>query len=109
MKLLLLFHLISVQKILFRELTTYYQKLWRNEMTPVKKNRLGTPHSIDENLNALHKAEKAILEQHCNVKIPEDIFFAIKEYSVEQHKSLQAVVIKILSDFVKQKLNKIEV
>ncbi len=77
-------------------------------MTPVKKNRLGTPPTIEESLNALHKAEAEMLERNFNVKIPEDIFFAIKGYSVEQQKSLQAIVIEILSDFVKRKLNKIE-
>jgi len=38
-----------------------------------------------------------------NISIPEDIFFAIKAYSVEKRQSLQAVGNKILADFVRKK------
>lgn len=50
--------------------------------------------------------EKKIRYKQFNVSIPEDVFFAIKAYALEQRKSLQTVGIEILSDFVKKKLNK---
>ena len=71
------------------------------EASPAK----GNPTKRGPKGSAKKEEKKTPLKQF-NISIPEDLFFAIKGFSLEQRKSLQVVGTEILSDFAKRKLNK---